>query len=469
MRIRAVLERFTDAVRQRGTARPGSSSQVGVVEGWPPSLREVDVVALVETVRHYLATPLYVNAYYLILNTAFNSLLGLAFWTTAARLYETEEVGIASAIISATALLAGLSSLGLGLSLTRFLPGADRLSGSMLDSTLTTVALSSLVFSAGFLLGLPLWSPALAFVYEGHAFLLAFGLLTAMTALGRVVDGAFVARRAARFTLLRQGSLNVLKIPLLLLFLTAGRALGIVASVVAAAGISLGLALVCFLPAVEEAYRPRLRLSKTIVGGVLPYAVVNHLADLLAQSPQVALPLLTLNVLGPSDSAHFYVTWMIANLLFVVSRSIATSMVAESANEEGDLGENVKQALRMIFLLLAPAVILTLVGGDDLLLIFGSEYAKRGRYLLWILSASAFPAGVNHVYFAINRVRRRSWRNLIASSLVAGVILGSSSMLMNRYGIVGIGIGWLVGQAVLSFFAASALCRCSGRAHLIGT
>jgi O-antigen/teichoic acid export membrane protein len=296
-----------------------------------------------------------------------------------------------------------------------------------------------------------------------------FGLMTVTTALGKVIDGAFVARRAAKLTLLRQSSLNVLKLPLLLLFFNVDRAFGIVASVVAATGFSLGLALICYLPAVEEAYRPRLRLSKTIIGGILPYAVANHLADLLAQSPQVVLPVLTLNVLGPSDSAYLYVTWMIANLLFVVPRSIATSMVAEGANNEGALLENAKGSLRVIFLLLAPAVILTLVGGDDLLLVFGREYARSGRYLLWILAVSAFPAGVNHVYFAINRVRRRNWRNLVVSLVVAGAIIGSSRLLMTRYGMRGIGIGWLVGQTVLSFFVASSLCRRSRRAHSIGT
>ena len=467
VRLRAMAKKLTGGGRQRRTALH-LSSQGGGGEERSSILTAVWTPAVVEAARRHLTTGLYVNAYYLISNTAVNSLLGLVFWTTAARLYTTEAVGTASAILSAAALLAGLSSLGLELGLARFLPGAERMSGNMLDSTLTAVAFSSLVFSAGFLLGLPLWSPALTFVYEEHAFLVVFALLTLMTALGKVIDGAFVARRAAKFTLLRQGSLNVVKIPLLLLFLNVSRVPGIVISVVVATGFSLGFALVRFLPAVEGAYRPRLRLSRTIIGGILPYAVANHLADLLAQSPQVVLPLLTLNLLGPSDSAYFYVTWMIANLLFAIPRSVATSMVVEGAYKEEALGENVARALRVISLLLAPAVILTLIGGDELLLLFGRDYAMKGRELLPILAVSAFPVGVNHVYFAINRVRRRNWRNLIVSLLVAGAVLGSSSWLMARYGIVGTGIGWLVGEGALSVLVLISLCRRGRRASLIG-
>jgi O-antigen/teichoic acid export membrane protein len=142
-------------------------------------------------------------------------------------------------------------------------------------------------------------------------------------------------------------------------------------------------------------------------------------------------------------------------------------MVAEGANNEGDLRENMKRALRVIFLLLAPAVILTLIAGDELLLVFGWEYARNGRRLLSILAASAFPAGVNHVYFAINRVGKRNWRNLIVSLLVAGVTIGSSFLLMARFGIVGTGVGCLVGQGALSVFAVVSLCRYHRRACLI--
>jgi O-antigen/teichoic acid export membrane protein len=415
--------------------------------------------SLDQTARRHLQTPLYVNAYCLIASTGLNSLLGLVFWTVAARLYATEDVGIASAAISTMILLAGLSSLGLDVGLVRFLPGAHRTSAILLDSTFTLVSVSSLVCAAVFLVGLPFWSPALTFAYEEPGLLAIFGLLAVATALGKVVDGAFIAHRAARFTLLRQGILNAIKIPTLVVFLVVGGASGIIASLAVAMTVSLGVALMFCLPAVQGAYSPRIRLSKKIIADILPYAVGNHLADFLVRSPQVVLPLVILNVLGPADSAYFYVTWMTANVLFAVPRSIATSMVAEGANEEGALRENAKRALGVIFVLLVPAVILALIAGGKLLLIFGREYAGRGGELLRILAVSALPVGVNHVYFATNQVKKKTGRNLVAGCLVAGVTLGLACALMTRYGTDGTGIGWLAGQGVLGVVAAASLWR----------
>lgn len=422
-------------------------------------LSDVRLTAFVETARRHLQTPLYVNAYYLIVNTAINSLLGLVFWTAAARLYASEEVGIASATISVMTLLAGLSSLGLEVGLVRFLPAADHMSASMLDSALTAVGISSLACAAVFLVGLPFWSPPLTLVYEQLGFSAVFSLLTVLTALGKVIDGAFIARRAARFTLLRQAGLNAIKIPLLPVFVAVGGAFGIIVSLAVATTASFGVALVCCLPAVQEAYAPRLRLSKKMMTSILPYAVGNHLANHLAQSPQVVLPLVVLNVLGPSDSAYFYVTWMIANLLFAVPRSIATSIVAEGANRESGLRENVNRATRVIFVLLVPAIILTVTVGDKLLLVFGRDYAGQGRALLLILALSALPVGLNQLYFAINRVRKDTGRNLVVALLLAGVTLGLSCVLMVQHGIVGTGIGWLVGQSALSVYVVTSLYR----------
>jgi O-antigen/teichoic acid export membrane protein len=411
--------------------------------------------------RHHLQTRLYVNAYYLVATTALNSLLGWVFWTAAARLYAIEDVGIASAVISTMSLLAALSSLGLDVGLVRFLPGAHRMSGRMLDSTLTSVAISSLVCAGIFLVGLPLWSPALTCLCEQPGCSAVFGLLAAVTALGRVTDGAFIANRAAKFTLLRQGLIGAVKIPLLVLFGVVGGAPGIITSVAVATTGSLGIALMFCLPALHGAYRPRIRLSKEIMADILPYAVGNHLATFLIQSPAVVLPLVILNVLGPSESACFYVTWMTANLLFAIPRSVATSMLAEGANEEGALREVVKSALGVIFMLLMPVVILFLLAGDKLLLVFGREYAGRGGDLLRILALSAFPVGVNQVYFAINQVRKEIWRNLAVGFFSAGITLGLGRVLMTQCGIVGTGTGWLAGQGALSVLVVAPLLRCT--------
>ena len=64
-----------------------------------------DIIGIVtsrERLKQKLSVSLYRNAIYLMIGTAINSIFGLAFWVVATRwLYEPEDIGLASAVISA--------------------------------------------------------------------------------------------------------------------------------------------------------------------------------------------------------------------------------------------------------------------------------------------------------------------------------------------------------------------------------
>ena len=108
-----------------------------------------------------LGQPLFANAGYLTGVNLVAGLAGFLFWSLAARLYQPQEVGVASAIISAVVLLAGVASLGVGAGLIRFLPEARR-PRRLLNSAFTLTTLAALLVAGVYLAGLPLWSPSLA-------------------------------------------------------------------------------------------------------------------------------------------------------------------------------------------------------------------------------------------------------------------------------------------------------------------
>jgi O-antigen/teichoic acid export membrane protein len=404
---------------------------------------------LLESLSRHLRTPLYANAYYLMANTAVNSLSGFVFWAMAARLYTADDVGIASTIISSALFLSSLSSLGLGVGLIRFLPGAGEASDCMLDSSLTFLAIVSLIAAIIFLAGLPLWSPALAFMHGESYILIAFALLVPLLTLTSITGQVFIAHRAAKFTLICTAILSALKILLPVLISVLG-SFSLVVSIGIAAVVSLGVALIWLLPSVQDGYLPHPRLHTKILRDLVPYSVGNHLAALLAQTPQVILPIIVLNVLGPEESAYSYVAWMLANVLFMISGAVSTSVFAEGSNEKACFRANIKRAWTLILLLSAPAVLLTLVIGDRLLLLFGSEYADKGANLLAILAVSAIPASVNNLYFAAKRVSKETGIILLLSTFIASGTLGLSYLLMPRHGITGNGIAWLASQGAVA-------------------
>jgi O-antigen/teichoic acid export membrane protein len=412
-----------------------------------------------EGLRHHLQTPLYANAYYLMANTAVNSLSGFVFWMVAARFYTADDVGIASAMISAILLLSGLSSLGLGSGLIRFLPGAGAAAGEMLNSSLTLITLLSLLSAIVFLVGLPLWSPALTLMYGQPIFIMCFVLFTLLCTWSGVISLVFVAHRASRFTLLSSVVAGA-KIFLLITFTTLYGAFGIFASIGVATGVSLVVALLWFLPAVQNGYFPRPRLCLRILRSLLPFSIGNYLVVFLYQTPQIILPIMVLNVLGARESAYIYTVWMIATMFFMISGAISASVFAEGSNEEKSVPDNVRRALSLTAMLSLPAVLIMLILGDRLLLFFGRDYLEGGGKLLTILVLSTFPVGINNIYFAVKKVTKEIGTMFVLSALIAGGTLGLSYLLMPRYGIAATGIGWMASQGMVTgFIACSALVK----------
>ena len=80
-------------------------------------------------------SPLFRNAYALMLNTGISAVLGLGFWLAAARYYSESAVGQGSAAIAAMKLLAGLTAVTLTGALARFIPVAGRGTGRLIFRT----------------------------------------------------------------------------------------------------------------------------------------------------------------------------------------------------------------------------------------------------------------------------------------------------------------------------------------------
>jgi O-antigen/teichoic acid export membrane protein len=66
-----------------------------------------------EELKQHLKDPLYKNAYFLIFSSLTSAGSGFFFWLIADRFYSTEDVGIATALISSMGLIVLLSRFGL--------------------------------------------------------------------------------------------------------------------------------------------------------------------------------------------------------------------------------------------------------------------------------------------------------------------------------------------------------------------
>ena len=97
------------------------------------------------TLIEQLRLPLFRNAAYLWLNTIVLSGFGFVFWGTSARLYPADAVGYGASAIAAITLVAGLSHLGLGFGIIRFLPERRQSAVGLINSALLATAIASLL------------------------------------------------------------------------------------------------------------------------------------------------------------------------------------------------------------------------------------------------------------------------------------------------------------------------------------
>ena len=411
----------------------------------------IDIIASREKLKQTATTPLYSNAFYLMLNTAITSLLGFFFWMIVARFYTEAEVGFSSAIISAISLLALISLVGFNVSLVRFLPHADK-PQALINSCYTLSGLISLVIAGICVAGVGFWSPALAFVKQNAIFTAAFVVFALLWTLSSLVDSTFVAGRRAGFVLSKNAIYSVLKLPLPILFVPFFHTFGIVASWGIALAVALAVSIFLFLPKVQDSYKPVPTLRFSLLKDMWRYSGGNYLANLFMTCPSFILPQMVVNILSAEQNAYFYIGWMIAGLLFAIPLAVSTSLFAEGSHFEDKLKENVIRSLKFTYLLLVPAVIVLVLVGKWLLLAFGQSYSVNALHLLWVLSLSSLPSALSYIYTGILQVTGRIKELIAIWGFIALGTLLVSYLVMPATGIVGIGYAWLGAQTIVAIY-----------------
>lgn len=408
------------------------------------------VITSWEGVKSVYRVSLYRNAAYLILSTAVLALLGFTFWAIVARYYSPEDVGLASAAISAICLLGVFANIGLGYGLIRFLPQSDDDVSNMINLCLSIGGLASIVVASIFLSGLTFWSPSLLFITDNVVYITIFVLFTLIHTLSILTDDAFVAKRRAGFILARNLIFNLLKLPLPILLSAFFHSFGIFSSW----GISLAVAFLVsfflFLPQAQPGYRPFFGFKSKALKKLLQFSFVNYLSVLLWSAPAYLLPLIIVNLLGAEANAYFYIAWSVGGMLFVIPSSVSTSLFAEGSSEVERLGLNIWRSLRMILIIIVPAIVLALIFADKLLLLIGPSYSENGTTLLRLLAISTFPLAINVVYLSVKRVEKKPKVIIGLTLIMALLTLGLSFLLLPRLQINGVGVAWIISQSIIA-------------------
>lgn len=393
--------------------------------------------------RALLSQSLYANSLWLLLAQGFNYFFGFLFWLVAARFYSPADVGISAALLPAAAMVAFIGTLGLGTSIIRFLSSAHQGGPALANQVFTTVTAAAAVLTAGFVLGLDLWSPKLGFIRQQPEYLMLFSALVFLTALQAPLAQTFVATRHSGYAL--TGSLvhGVGRVAGALTTASLVGGLGIVFSWTLALALSVGLSLFVFLPRALPGYRLQPQIHPRLFREIGAYSLANYVADGLWSVPPWVLPLIFVNLLGPEQNAYFAVTWVVAMLPFTVPQAIGTAMFAEGSYHPVQMGAQLLRSLKLCGAMLGPLVLALLLVGDKLLLLYGESYATAGRLLLPTAALAVAPATLTILYMTIARIQQWLRQIILLSGAVALGTLLITFVLVGRLGILAAGVGLL--------------------------
>ena len=404
------------------------------------------------------------NAGSLVGTQLVTSALGFLFWFLAARSFSTDAVGLASASISAMLLLGTIGVMGFGTLLMGIVRKERDEAGNLIASAIFTVGVAGLLIGLLFVL-VTSWISSDLKVWAANSwntFLFAFSV--GLTSIVLVIDQVLIGLLRGGIQLWRNTIFALAKL---------GALFAITLSVLYVSGITIystwifgNLISILFLIGYAICirarifrYRPKIKLLRRFGFN----ALTHHSLNLALQAPGLALPVIVTILISAQSNAYFYTSWMIASFIFVGPIALATVLYAVGSTDTAQLAHKFRFTLKLSLIIGLSTCAVLIVAADQILTIFGSNYASQGAWCLRILSLAIFPIIIKNLYVAQHRIQNRiiSATRLVIIGSFLELILAAVGGKMG--GLVGLSIGWLVAVIIEGLIMAPSIF------HLINT
>lgn len=173
---------------------------------------------------------------------------------------------------------------------------------------------------------------------------------------------------------------------------------------------------------------------------------------LFLQTTLLIFPMMIVNVLGPEMNAFFTISCSFVVLLQVIPSSIFNSLLVECTYENILSEINLKRSVFQMLMILLPITFFIIEFPGQILSIFGQDYSDQGAGILRILTLSVIPWGIIYFFISIERLNKKSNMILYIPVLAACLSLCLGYILMTQWGLMGVEIGYLLGQIFVAIF-----------------
>jgi len=395
-----------------------------------------------------VASPLLRNGYALVASAGLTSLLGLVFWGLAARLYTPEQVGIGAAMISTMLTLGNISQLNLGNLLNRYLPSAGMGARRLVQASYGLAGVAAGLLSALAVAIVPNFVPELAFLHDQPLAGAGFVIATVVWTLFALQDSVLAGLRRATVAPIENALFSLAKLLLLVVF--AGVALpgsGLYAAWV----LPLPLLLLLVNWLIFFRFLPRHRITgaeRPDRRSLARYFGWDYAGTLASMTAMGVAPLIVLHHGGSKELAVYYISWEIAYGIYLISRSMGISLLAEIAFDRTKFHLLAINALFYTLMPLAAAVAVIFIGAPLLLHLLGTQYAGESSLMLRLLVLSCLPWSVVTLMLALARANGRTQAVAAAQIVTLAVVLGAGAPLAATYGAAGMAAAWLAAHCL---------------------
>lgn len=404
----------------------------------------------------HFRVPMYREGYALVLSGGIGSVLGLAYWIVAAHSYNPRVLGLNSAMISAMMFLAGVSQLNLASAAVRFLPTAGVATRRFVITIYLLTFGTAVIVSLVFLAGVEIWTPTLSFLRNIPGFALAFVVSTMAWGAFNLQHSILTGLRRAAWVPVENAVYSIGKLGLVLAFASLLPEWGIFASW------TMALALTQ-LPTVAFIFGRLIPRHKgvTSAGAVPPsrsnvsrYVAGDYVGGLCWLAAITLIPIIVFERLGPAANAYFSLSWVLITPLYLISASMGSALVVSAVLETRKLRTIGYRMLMQTSLLVVPLATVLIITAPYVLRVFGDDYSTHGASVLRLLAFAAIPGTLNTLYINIARVQRRMSRVVMIFASQSALVLGLTWVWVRPYGLVGVGLAWVVSQSVVAAIVA---------------
>jgi len=374
----------------------------------------------------------------LINNNFVVALLGFLFWTLATRIFTVEQIGLATTTISALSIISALTSLGFGIGLLYYLPKVKN-KNKLFWSVIWIVVIISLLLTSIFLIIIDNIYIELAFLNDSLLLIGLILILGVSTSPFNILESLLLSKRKNSFVIWKNFLWGVLRILGIILL----KSFGMIAIIIAWF-FSQTISFFSFIFLLKE--KVWFGIDKKLIKKISGFSFANYISMIATKFQEIGFPLFVTLFLGVENTAFFYISWMIANFLFSISRAVGKSYLSESSN---DKNTSFKKALYITYFITILGIIIGLLLGKFILALFGQSYVENGLKLLQILLISGLFFSFSQLMIMFYNYRQNKKPIVWINSSIVLLTLAISYLFISK-GIIAIGIGWLTANIIIT-------------------